>query len=299
MSQGEIVKGIDIKDRIFTIRGKQVMLDSDLADLYGVETKRLNEQVKRNINRFPDEFSFILTKDEYENCSRSHFATLEKGRGKHKKYLPRVFSEHGVLMLSNVLKTETSVMVSVNIIKSFVALRKYLKDTLGIFERFENIEKKQLEYKMEADKNFKKVFKALESKQLPAKQGIFFGGQVFEAYKLVSDVVRSAKKSIVLIDNYVDDTVLTLFSKRKKGVTLKILTKDPDKKIVLDVKKFNEQFPPTEIIKFDCSHDRFMIIDGKDLYHFGASLKDLGKKWFAFSKMDVEIADMIRNVSNI
>jgi len=216
MSNGEIVKGIDVKDRIFTVRGIQVMLDSDLAELYGVETKRLNEQVKRNINRFPDEFSFILTKTEYENCSRSHFATLEKSRGKHKKYLPRVFSEYGVLMLSNILKNNTSVMVSISIVKSFVSLKKYMKETSKIFERFENIEQKQLEYKMKTDDNFEKVFKALESKELKTKQSIFFDGQVFEAYKLVSDVVRTAEKSIILIDNFIDDTVLTLFSKRKK-----------------------------------------------------------------------------------
>jgi len=299
MSIGEIVKNIDIKDRIFTVRGMQVMLDSDLAELYSVETKRLNEQVKRNLNRFPEEFSFILTKNEYENCSRSHFATLEKGRGKHKKYPPRVFSEYGVLMLSNVLKSDTSIMVSVSIVKTFAALRRYMKETSKIFERFESIEKEQLEYKMKTDNNFKKIFKALESKELKPKQGIFFDGQVFEAYKLVSDIVRTAEKSIVLIDNYVDDTVLTLFSKRKRGVTLKILTQKLNKKKTLDVKKFNEQFPPAKIIKFENSHDRFMIIDEKDLYHFGASLKDLGKRWFAFSKMDIEVAEMLKKVEKI
>ena len=173
-------------------------------------------------------------------------------------------------------------------------LKDYLLKGCAIQNRFEKIEDDVLTLK----KQFKKIDFQVKT-ELPVKQGIFFDGQVFDAYKLVSDIVRSAKKSIVLIDNFVDDTVLTLFSKRKKGVTLKILTKKLDEKKILDVKKFNEQFPTAEIIKFDNSHDRFMIIDEKDLYHFGASLKDLGKKWFAFSKMDVEVGDMIEKVKKI
>ena len=173
-------------------------------------------------------------------------------------------------------------------------LKDYLLKGCAIQNRFEKIEDDVLTLK----KQFKKIDFQVKT-ELPVKQGIFFDGQVFDAYKLVSDIVRSAKKSIVLIDNFVDDTVLTLFSKRKKGVTLKILTKKLDEKKILDVKKFNEQFPTAEIIKFDNSHDRFMIIDEKDLYHFGASLKDLGKKWFAFSKMDVEVGDMIKKVKKI
>ena len=289
--KGEIVKGTDIKDRIFTIRGKQVMLDSDLAQLYGVETKRLNEQVRRNKGRFPELFCFRLNEDEYINLKSQNATSSWGGR----RTTPFVFTEHGVAMAATVLKSKVAEKVSVEIVKTFIQLRNILKNKFELFFKVGELEVKQ----QMNEKKFEILFKALESKQLQPKQGIFFEGQVFEAYKLVSDVVRSAKKSIVLIDNYVDDTVLTLFSKRKKGVTLKILTKIPDKKIVLDVKKFNEQFPPAEIIKFDCSHDRFMIIDGKDLYHFGASLKDLGKKWFAFSKMDVGIADMIRKVNKI
>ncbi|HSW59937.1 MAG TPA: ORF6N domain-containing protein, partial [bacterium] len=275
--------------------GMQVMLDSDLAELYGVETKRLNEQVRRNIERFPDEFSFVLSRSEYDFL-RSHFATLEKGQGKHKKYLPRVFSEHGVMMLANVLKSDTSVKISINIIKAFVAMRRYFKDTYEIFQKFEILERKQIEYKLETDSKIEKILSTIESKQIQPKQGIFFDGQVFEAHKFVSDIVRSAEKSIILIDNFVDDTVLTLFSKRKQGVTLKILTKNLSKQLILDTQKFNEQFPPAEIKEFNHSHDRFMIIDNRDLYHFGASLKDLGKKWFGFSKMDVEVTKMVTRI---
>ncbi|HNW81544.1 MAG TPA: ORF6N domain-containing protein [bacterium] len=290
-----MIKLDDIKSRIFTIRGMQVMLDSDLAELYGVETKRLNEQVRRNIERFPDEFGFVLSRSEY-NFIRSHFATIEIGQGKHKKYLPRVFTEYGVMMLSNVLKSETASKVSINIIKAFVSLRRYLKETSEIFQRFEIIEKRQIKYELETDNKIEKVLNALENRQLQPKQGIFFNGQIFDAHKFVSDLVRSAEKSIVLIDNYIDDTVLTLFAKRKSGVTLKILTKNVTKQLQLDMKKFNEQFPPAEIQEFDQSHDRFMIIDSCVVYHIGASLKDLGKKWFAFSKMDITVADILRKL---
>jgi hypothetical protein len=292
MNKGEIIKSIDIKDRIFTVRGMQVMMDRDLAELYGVETKRLNEQVRRNKLRFPEEFCFKLTKKEKIEVVAicDHLENL-----KYSQYLPLVFTEQGVAMVSAVLNTETSIIISIKIMKAFVSMKRFLQNNADVFKRLDTLEIKQIE----TDEKIGKVLSALESKQLQPKQGIFFNGQVFEAYKLVSDIVRSAEKSIVLIDNFIDDTVLTLFSKRKKGVTLKILTKTLEKKKILDVKKFNEQFPPAEIIKFDNSHDRFMIIDEKDLYHFGASLKDLGKKWFAFSKMDIEVGDMIRRVKKI
>ncbi len=298
MGENELIKVDDIKSRIFTIRGMQVMLDSDLAELYGVETKRLNEQVRRNIDRFPDEFSFVLSRSEY-GFLRSHFATLEKGQGKHKKYLPRVFSEHGVMMLANVLKSDASVKMSINIIKAFVAMRRYFKDTYEIFEKFETLERKQIEYKLETDSKIEKILSAIESKQIQPKQGVFFDGQIFDAHKFISDIIRSAEKSIILIDNYVDDTVLTLFSKRKQGVVLKILTKNRSKQLQLDMQKFNEQFPPAEIKEFSYSHDRFMIIDGKDLYLFGASLKDLGKKWFGFARMDIGAAEIIAKLGDL
>ena len=291
MSKGEIVKGIDIKDRIFTIRGKQVILDKDLAEFYGVAARRLREQVKRNSDRFPEDFMFQLN-DHEVNLLVSQFATPSKSY--FGGTLPYVFTEHGVAAVSSVLRSKKASEVSIKIVRAFISMRHFIQNNADVFRRLDSLEVKQIK----TDEKIGKVLSALESKQLQPKQGVFFEGQVFEAYKLVSDVVRSAKKSIVLIDNYVDDTVLTLFSKRKKGVTLKILTKNPNKKIVLDVKKFNGQFPPSEMVKFDSSHDRFMIIDGKDLYHFGASLKDLGKKWFAFSKMDVEIADMITKIQS-
>jgi len=288
MAENELIQIDDIKSRIFTIRGMQVMLDSDLAEFYQTETKYINRAVKRNPDRFPEGFIFQLTKTEMESL-RFQFGTLKTGRGQHRKFNPHVFTEAGVAMLSAVLQTEISIRVSVQIIQAFVKIRHFILENASIFQRLSTVEVKQIE----ADKKFDMLFKAMEGDQLPSKQGVLFDGQIFEAHKFVSDIVRSAEKSIILIDNYVDDTVLTLFSKRKQGVVLKILTKNLSKQLILDTQKFSSQFPPAEIIEFNHSHDRFMIIDDKDLYHFGASLKDLGKKWFGFSKMDVEVTKML------
>jgi hypothetical protein len=282
----EIIKVDDIQSRIFTVRGMQVMLDRDLAELYGVETKVLNQAVKRNKERFLDSFYFMLSNQEFIHL-RSHFVTSSWG-GTRKT--PYVFTETGVAMLSAVLKSTVAVKMSIKIMKAFVSMRHLIASNSLIFQRLDAVEIRQIE----TDTKIEKVLNALESNDVKPNQGIFFQGQIFDAYKLVSDIVRSAEKSIVLIDNYVDDTVLTLFSKRKKGVHLKILTKNLSKQLMLDLKKFNEQFPPAEIKEFNQSHDRFMIIDDKDLYHFGASLKDLGKKCFGFSKMDTGVVEMLK-----
>lgn len=280
-----------IQNRIITIRNTQVILDQDLAVLYGVELKRLNEQVKRNIERFPEPFCFQLTAEEAE-ALRSQNATLENGRGKHRKYLPFVFSEQGVAMLSAVLRSETAVAVSIQIMNAFIVMRRFLRDNAQVFQRLETLELRQIE----TDKTVEKVLTAIEDKTLKPKQGIFYDGQVFDAWQFVSDLVRTAKKSIILIDNYVDDSVLSLFAKKKKGVSVTILTKIISKQLELDVKKFNEQYASLSMKQFNASHDRFMVIDDADLYHFGASLKDLGKKWFAFSKMEMGAVEMLNKV---
>ncbi len=284
MAENKIVNADKLQGLIYTIRGVQVMYDSDLAELYGVEIKRLNEQVKRNRERFPEEFMFQLTDEEFAFL-RSQNATLETGRGRHRKYLPYVFTEQGVAMLSAVLRSETAVKISIQIIKAFVAMRKFITTNAQIFHRLDAVEQKQLEQKVETDEKFDQIFNAIESKEITPKQGIFFDGQIFDAYKFVSDLIRREKKSIVIIDNYIDDSVLLLLTKRKKSVTVKIFTKTISKQLALDVKKYNSQYPHVEIIKFKYAHDRFIIIDDKEVFHFGASLKDLGKKWFAFSKL--------------
>ena len=285
MAENKIVDVDKLQGLIYTIRGVQVMYDSDLAVLYGVEIKRLNEQVKRNRERFPKKFMFQLTDEEFAFL-RSQNATLETGRGRHRKYLPYVFTEQGVAMLSAVLRSETAVKISIQIIKAFVAMRKFITTNAQIFHRLDAVEQKQLEHKAETDEKFDRIFNAIESKEITPKQGVFFDGQIFDAYKFVSDLIRRAKKSIIIIDNYIDDSVLLLLTKRKKSVTVKIFTKTISKQLALDVKKYNSQYPPVEIKKFKYAHDRFIIIDDKEVFHFGASLKDLGKKWFAFSKLE-------------
>ncbi|HUU53233.1 MAG TPA: ORF6N domain-containing protein [Candidatus Bathyarchaeia archaeon] len=285
MAENKIVNADKLQGLIYTIRGVQVMYDSDLAELYGVEIKRLNEQVKRNRERFPEEFMFQLTDEDFASLW-SQNATLETGRGRHRKYLPYVFTEQGVAMLSAVLRSKTAVKISIQIIKAFVAMRKFITTNAQIFHRLDAVEQKQLEHKAVTDEKFDRIFNAIESKEITPKQGVFFDGQIFDAYKFVSDLIRRAKKSIIIIDNYIDDSVLLLLTKRKKNVTVKIFTKTISKQLALDVKKYNSQYLPVEIKKFKYAHDRFIIIDDKEVFHFGASLKDLGKKWFAFSKLE-------------
>lgn len=293
----------NIQKQIYTIRGLQVMLDEDIAELYGVETKRLNEQVRRNIERFPEEFMFKLNETDMEilksqfvasnnGALRSQFATLKSGRGQHRKYLPYVFTEQGVAMLSAVLRSETAVKVSIQIINAFIAMRRFIANNGQLFHRMDVLENKQVQ----TDQKIDMILNAIESKEVQPKQGIFYDGQVFDAYKFLSDILRTAKQSIVIIDNYIDDSVLVHLTKLNKTVKVTILTKTISKQLNLDVKKYNNQYPPIDIIEFKNSHDRFLIIDDNTVYHFGASLKDLGKKWFAFSKFDKEVFDILSRV---
>ncbi|MBI4453469.1 ORF6N domain-containing protein, partial [Candidatus Woesearchaeota archaeon] len=213
-----------IKSRIHALRGMQVMLDADLAELYKVETKVLNQAVKRNIERFPKEFMFQLTDSEFDSL-RSQFVTLNKGRGTHKKYLPYAFTEQGVAMLSGVLKSKTAVGISIQIMKAFVAMRQFISSNAQMFQRLNVVERKQIEH----DKKFDEIFDAIQNRGIKPEKGIFFDGHIFDSYKFVSDIIRSADKSIVLIDNYIDDSVLTLFSKRTKNVQVIIFTKEISK----------------------------------------------------------------------
>ncbi len=292
-----IIKRMNIKNLIYSMRGVQVMIDRDLAELYGVETRRLNEQVKRNRERFPLEFMFQLTYEEMEDW-KSQIAISNKER-KGLRKPPYVFTEQGVAMLSGVLKSQTAVKISIQIISAFVAMRKFIATNGQIFKRLDTIEQKQLADKVDANKKFKQLFDAIEEREIIPQKGVFFDGQIFDAHKLVSDIVRSAKKSIILIDNYIDDTVLSLLTKRKKKVKVIIYTKTISKQVALDVKKYHSQYPVLEIKEFKNAHDRFIIIDDKDVYHFGASLKDLGKKWFAFSKMRKEAFSLIKRLKKL
>lgn len=268
-----------IENKIFTIRGVQVMLDSDLAEMYNVEPRVLNQAVKRNSERFPENFCFQLIDTEWHSL-RSQFVTLETGKGKHRKYLPYVFTEQGVSMLSAVLRSDIAVKVSIQIIQAFVAMRKTLTNLQGVIQRLEGLEIKQLQ----TDSKLEQILKALE-KDLPPKQGIFFEGQLFDAHVFASDLVKQAQKSIHLVDNYVDENTLMLLSKRKKGVICTVHTR-LHAVLQKDIEKHNKQYPNIDLIENKSSHDRFLILDDSMLYHIGASLKDLGNKCFAFSRMD-------------
>lgn len=267
------------------------MLDEDLAEIYGIPTGRLNEQVKRNVDRFPTDFMFQLSKEEWENLKSQNAISSWGGRRK----LPLVFTEQGVAGLSGVIKSEIAVKVHVAIMRAFVALRKMVQDNQLIISRLDRIELKQLE----TDQKFDKVFKALENKDSVPSQGIFFDGQVFDAYELASRIIRSAKKSIILIDKTSTKQPSPTWQK-KNGVQVSLLTKTISKQLELDIRKANAQHGDFDLKPFDKSHDRFLIIDGKEIYHLGASLKDLGKRWFAFSKLEREsVKSILLSVSEL
>ena len=267
-----------IENRILLIRGIHVMIDRDLAELYQIETKTLNQQVKRNQERFPDAFMFRLNEHEFSelvtNCDRFNLL-------KHSSSLPYAFTEQGVSMLSAVLRSPTAIQVSICIMESFVKMRRYLVSNIGLFQRLEQFEIRQKNTEKQVDKILHIID---ESRNLKQEQGIFFDGQIFDAYVFASDLIRSARISIILIDNYIDDTVLTIIDKRNKDVEAIIYTKELNRQFSLDLKKHNEQYRPIEVRTFNKAHDRFLLIDDK-VYHLGASLKDLGRKWFAFSLM--------------
>ncbi len=288
----------NIQPMIRIIRGKQVMLDRDLAAIYGVETKRLNEQVKRNIERFPDDFMFQLAKEEFEEW-KSQIATSKSVTMGARK-LPYAFTENGVAMLSSVLRSQTAIEANIRIMRAFVSMRRFIATNAQLFQRLETIEYHQLEMKQHqevTDKRIDEIFKRLDA-DTPPIQGIFYDGQVFDAYRFVSDLIRKAVQSVVLIDNYVDDTVLTLLDKRKKGVSATIYTQSVSSRFQLDIDRHNTQYPSIEVRRFNKAHDRFLLIDD-EVYHIGASIKDLGKKWFGFTFMhDITAVELINKIKN-
>ena len=280
----------NIEPLIKVIRGQQVMLDKDLATLYGVEAKVLNQAVKRNIERFPDDFRFQLTKEE---CLRSQIVTLNEKQGKHLKYMPYAFTEQGVAMLSSVLRSQTAIEVNIQIMRAFVSMRHFMVNNASVFSRLETIEYHQLEMQQhlqESDKRIEEVFRRLDEGNAKPKQGVFYNGQIYDAYTFVSDLIKSAKKRIVLIDNYVNETVLTLLDKRDNNVSAIIYTQQISRQFQLDIDRHNAQYAPIDVETFRLSHDRFLCIDD-NVYHLGASIKDLGKKWFGFSKMEILTPD--------
>lgn len=298
----------DIKSLIYTIRGKQVMIDSDVARLYNYQTKRINETVSRNKERFPENFCFQLTEEEVKNFKKqttilnldhknnwSQIATSSKSENsKHrgKKYIPYVFTEQGIAMLSGLLKSNIAIQVSINIMNAFVEMRKFLMINGQIFERLTNVEYQLQEH----NKKFDEVFNQLQLEE-NIKQRIFFNGQIYDAYSIIVDIIKRANSKILIIDNYIDDSVLKMLTKKKSNVEVVILTSEKSSLQNLDVKKFNKEYPILKVAKTNKFHDRFIVIDNKEMYHLGASIKDLGKKCFAINKIeDIEIIEKIINL---
>jgi hypothetical protein len=276
----------EIESRIFTIRGRQVMLDSDLANFYGSETKYINRAVSRNIDRFPPDFAFRLSPDEFESL-RCQFGTSKNSRG-GRRYMPFVFTEQGVSMLSAVLNTNIAIKISIQIIRAFVDLCKSNADINLLNSRIDRLEAKQVI----SESKLNKVLNALEGNNSPSS-GIFFDGQIFDVYVFSSELISKSKKSIVLIDNFIDETTLLQLSKRSQKVNCIIYTERISEQLKLDLEKHNSQYPPIEIRILKYAHDRFLILDKKEMYHLGASLKDLGKRWFAFSRMDGLVKEIL------
>jgi hypothetical protein len=279
----------DIENRIFTFRGVQVMLDRDLAELYGVSTSRLNEQVSRNSARFPATFCFHLTAEEVKNWLSQNATSKSIRMGLRKP--PRVFTELGVAMASSVLTTPHAVEASVQIIQAFVLLRKAMMNGSLLSDRLANTEKMLIFH----EQRIEELYKRMEGMDRP-KHGIFFEDQIFDAYVFFQEILERATKSIVLLDNYIDHTVLLQLAKRRANVSATIFTQHISATLQLDLAKHNAQYPPIKIQRIKQVHDRFLIIDEKELYHIGASIKDLGKKWFAFSRMDSLAGEVARRL---
>ena len=294
-TEGDIMPTNQIENLILDIRGQQVMLDRDLANLYGVDTKVLNQAVKRNIERFPVRFRFQLSDLERDklvtNCDRLQML-------KHSNVNPFVFTEQGVAMLSTVLRSKTAINVSIQIMDAFTAMRQFIASNAQIFQRLDVMEQNQLAivaHQTETDHKLEEVFRRLDSGNVQPHQGIFYDGQIFDAYTFINDRIREATTRIILIDNYIDDSVLTILSKRADKVAATIYTKKPSAQLQLDIQKHNAQYPPIDIVTFDRSHDRFLCID-EMVYHLGASIKDLGKKWFAFNRMEMQTSELLQKM---
>jgi hypothetical protein len=292
---------------IRVIRGKRVLLDRDLAVLYGVETKRINEQVKRNIERFPEDFCIQLSLEESQ-LLRSQNATLEKKgqnlKGKHTKYRSLAFTEQGVAMLSSVLKSESAIKVNIAIMRAFVQLRHLMMGNGGLVNRLSNVEAKDLEqdrrltghdeHLLDHDRKFDELFEAMDRGELKSK-GLFYNNQEFDAYVFVCGLIRQAKRRIVLVDKYVSENVLAMMLKREKGVSATIYTDVQSKVHKVDLEKYNAQYPDSPLNVLSCygMHDRFLFIDDT-AYHFGASLKDLGKNTFFFTQEDFSLEEVLK-----
>ena len=294
MESVEIVEIIppDIKNLIYVVRNKQVMIDSDLAMLYQVETKALNRAVKRNIKRFPEDFCFQLTTEEATFLKCQSGTSKKDGRG-GRRTLPYVFTEQGISMLSSVLHSEVAINVSIGIMRAFVEMRRFISNNALLFERISNIELKQLEYQKNTDAKLDQIFEYISDHE-ESNQKIFFDGQIYDAFSLLIGLIQKAKTEIVLVDGYVDVGTLNILSKKKENVAVTIYTLQRTKLSQTDIDNFNAQYSKLEVKYTRAFHDRFLILDKTKAYHVGASLKDAGKKCFGINQ--IEDADIVRNI---
>ncbi len=282
----------DIKNLIYTIRGMQVMLDSDVANLFKYTTKNINKSVKNNAEKFPEYYCFQLTTKEYNSLMTRRYNITKIGRCNNRKYLPYVFTEYGITMLAALLKSEVAVNISIKIVNIFMQMRKKFSENNQVFERLTSLEYKLLEQ----EKKINNILGDLKFEE-NIKQKIFFKGQIYDAYSIIIDIIKSANKKILIIDNYIDDNVLKMLSKKKKDVEVTILTSIKSNIEKLDIKKFNKEYPILKLEKTNKFHDRFIIVDNKEMYHLGASIKDLGKKCFGINKIeDIKIVEKIINL---
>lgn len=286
-----IVENREIQNMIYTFRGRQVMIDRDLAYLYNVETKVLNQAVKRNLNRFPEYFRFQLTEEEYENLRSQFVTSSEDNTHGGRRYMPYVFTEQGIAMLSAVLKSAVAVEVSIKIMNNFVEMRNFLISNKEMFSRLDRVELKQLE----TDRKLEEVFNYIAS-NTEVKQNIFFDGQIYDAFSFIVGLIQKAKKEIILIDNYVDINTLNILCKKNKGINVVIATAGKGSLSEKDIVKFNAQYPKLSIKTTTDFHDRFLIIDKEEVYHIGASIKDAGKKSFGITK--IEDKDLVKGLVN-
>lgn len=286
-----IVDNKDIKNMIYTFRNQQVMVDSDLARLYQVTTGNLNKAVKRNLSRFPEHFCFQLTEHEYKNLRFQNGSSSSNNNYGGRRYMPYVFTEQGIAMLSAVLKSDIAVEVSVKIMNSFVEMRRFLLSNQELFSRLDRIEIKQLEI----DRKFEEVFNYIAA-NTEVKQNIFFNGQIYDAFSFIVGLIRKAKKKIILIDNYVDVNTLNILCKKSQGVDVVIVTAGKGSLSTKDITKFNAQYPKLSLKTATDFHDRFLILDKTEVYHIGASIKDAGKKSFGITK--IEDKDLIQSLIN-
>ncbi|MBC5745698.1 ORF6N domain-containing protein [Lachnospiraceae bacterium MD308] len=283
-----------IEKLIYIIRDKQVMVDSDLAMLYQVETGALNRAVKRNIKRFPEDFRFQLTAEEYENlkCQSGISSLNENGYG-GRRTLPYVFTEQGISMLASVLHSDAAVNVSIGIMRAFVEMRRFIANNALLFERISNVELKQLEYQKQTDEKLEQIFEYI-SEHEETSQKVFFDGQIYDAFSLIVSLIQKAEKEIMLIDGYVDVGTLNLLAKKNDGVFVTVYTHQRTRLSNMDVQNFNAQYPTLKIKYTKVFHDRFLVIDRMTAYHIGASLKDAGKKCFGINL--IQDAGIIKDI---